>query len=711
MKNLLIPLIVLMVLDLSMADAQTNIKIPKSNFKKEKDGFKEAWSHIKSGDEYFSERSVWYGSAYDEYRKALIYNSNNPELNYKTGVAGLYSDNKDAASDNLLKALAQNRELTDDILLMTGRALQYSGRYNEAITMLNDYLAADVSKTKNNIADATKYIEECKAAIEITKDTLNVEIINGGSNLNSFADDYSPVFSADNNSLFFATRREISRSSISMTDGKFDENIFFSSRVNDEWITASSATGNLNTALCETPLYLSPSGDELYLYTGYQNGGDIKLSVRKNGVWKKPVPLPFSINSSGAETSFTFFPSGNEAWFVTDKGKNSMGGKDIYFIVKKPNNKWSNPQNAGPDINSRFDEESVRFSELGDTLWFSSKGHNTIGGFDVFYCVKDSSGNWSGAVNCGYPVNTPWDELFYTPDRTDKGSFYLASNRKGTIGGLDIYYGKKLPPEITVIPESVPAAAPDTVVQTIIAEAPVLKPDTIVVKDTVVLIKEVTPEPPPVAEPKKEPVLYLIGRVRDSESGDPVMAKIDVIDLATDLVVSTTASSDVDGNYRVKLPDRKSYMVDFRGSGFLSDMKRIDIPENYEEESYTLDMPLVKVKVGKKVVLNNILFQTGKAILTSSSYAELDRLLGILQENSLMKIEISGHTDNTGSLTLNSKLSEDRAKAVVEYLVQKGISPERLQSRGYGPQQPIADNTTSEGRARNRRVEFKILEF
>jgi outer membrane protein OmpA-like peptidoglycan-associated protein len=212
-------------------------------------------------------------------------------------------------------------------------------------------------------------------------------------------------------------------------------------------------------------------------------------------------------------------------------------------------------------------------------------------------------------------------------------------------------------------------------------------------------------------EPPKELVLFLTGKVMDSETGDPVMAKVDVIDLSTDLVIATTASSDVDGTYRVRLPAKKSYMVDFRGTGFLSDMKQVNIPETYSEEFFTLDMPLIKVKVGKKVVLNNILFQTGKSILTTSSYTELDRLLGILKDNALMRIEISGHTDNTGSLALNSKLSEDRAKAVVEYLVQKGIDRSRLEFKGYGPQQPIADNSTAEGRTQNRRVEFKILEF
>jgi outer membrane protein OmpA-like peptidoglycan-associated protein len=219
------------------------------------------------------------------------------------------------------------------------------------------------------------------------------------------------------------------------------------------------------------------------------------------------------------------------------------------------------------------------------------------------------------------------------------------------------------------------------------------------------------PPPQPVAEAPKEVILYLIGKVKDSENGDPILARIDVIDLATDAVIATTASSDVDGSYRVRLPEKKSYMVDVRGTGYLSDMKRVNITPAYAEESYNLDLSLIKVKVGKRVVLNNILFQTGKSILTTTSYAELDRLYNILTDNPQMRIEISGHTDKTGSEPLNFKLSEARAKAVVDYLVKKGIVMSRLEFKGFGSLQPIADNTTPEGRTQNRRVEFKILEL
>ena len=189
------------------------------------------------------------------------------------------------------------------------------------------------------------------------------------------------------------------------------------------------------------------------------------------------------------------------------------------------------------------------------------------------------------------------------------------------------------------------------------------------------------------------------------------MAKVDVLDIVTNAVIATTASSDVDGSYRVRLPAKKSYMIDLRATGFLSDTRRIDVPDNWLKDVYNLNIELIKVKIGKKVVLNNILFETGKSILTAASNVELDRMLNIMKENAQIKVEISGHTDKTGSEPLNFKLSEARAKAVVEYLVQKGIDRSRMEFRGYGSLQPISDNTTPKGRAKNRRVEFKILEF
>lgn len=694
MKYTFQSLVAIFLLCSTLVSAQTDVKISKKEFRNGKNGFEAAWTSVTAGDQFYKEKGIWYGNAFDEYLKATLYNGMNPELNYKTGISALFSDNREKALPFFQKVIEVNSNLTDDLLFFTGKALQYTGNYSEAIEKLNTFINSAGKKQEKNVLAAKKLIDECNSALAVMKDTLNIEIKNAGSVINSSADEYSGLLESDGNTMYFASRRELDKSS-SLDDSKFDENIFLSAKANGSWGIAATAGRKLTTKYCETPLYLNQAGDMLYIYAGYENGGDIKVSKKKKGNWKTPKPIPFKINTGGSETSFTISPRGDEVWFVTNRGKKGLGGRDIYLIRKTGEKRWSRPLNAGPSFNTSYDEESLKFSDGGDTLWFGSEGHNSIGGFDIFYCVKDNNGNWTNAVNMGYPVNTPWDEIFFFPVKGNDSLFYFASNRPESIGGLDIFEGRILPPEPVIAPPPPP------------------KPDTVVVRDTVVVIKEVVQEPPTpvIQEPPKETGFYLIGKTTDSETGSPVMAKIEVIDFSTDAIVASTASSDVDGSYRLKIPAKKIYMIDFRAAGFLSDMKRIDINESYSGEAYNLDLPMIKVKVGKKVVLNNILFETGKSVLTNSSFTELDRLVSILQDNLPMKIEISGHTDKTGSEPLNFKLSEARAKAVVDYLVQKGIDRGRLDYKGFGSLQPIADNATAEGRSKNRRVEFKILEF
>ena len=160
--------------------------------------------------------------------KAIVYNNSNPELNYKTGVSALFSDNKEEAAGFFLKALELKNDVAEDILLLTGRALQYSGRFSEAIEKFNDYLSSPGKKSEENIALAKKCIEECNSALIVTKDTLRIEINNIGANINSNTDDYSEIFTADGKTMYFASRREMPKSSNCYPDSKFDENIFIS---------------------------------------------------------------------------------------------------------------------------------------------------------------------------------------------------------------------------------------------------------------------------------------------------------------------------------------------------------------------------------------------------------------------------------------------------------------------------------------------------
>jgi outer membrane protein OmpA-like peptidoglycan-associated protein/tetratricopeptide (TPR) repeat protein len=681
--------------------SQLAISVPRKAFKTEKQGFAEAWRHVKRGNSYFDEEVKKYPNALEEYQLAYRYNPGNAELNYKLGAASYFSDKRDEAAPYLTKALDLKKNVAKDILFLSGSALMYNGKFNEAIEKFKNYLSSRGKKPAANTLNAKKHIEECESALVVTKDTLRLEIKNIGGNINSAADDYSEILSSSGSKMLFASRRAMTANAKSnYADSKFDENIFFSDLVSGAWSVAMLFDKNLITKYCETPLYMNDAGNQLYIYAGYQGNGDIMVSQMKRGKWKQPVPVKLKLNTTSSETSFTINRNGNEIAFVRDRGKKSLGGKDIYLMKKKNKRKWSKPVNAGQSINTKYDEESVRFSAGGDTLWFSSKGHNTIGGFDIFYSTRNPvNRTWNPAVNGGYPLNSPWDELFYYPSPGNDSSFFFVSNRSGGFGGVDIWTGRILPPPPTPEPVVIPEPVPVPVVPP--------KRDTVVVRDTVVIIKEIPKPAQP--EPPKEVVLFLIGKITDMETKEPVLARIEVFDLSTDQIVSTTASSDVDGSYRVKLPAKKSYMINLRATGFLSDMKRVTLSDSYTEEFYTLDAQLVKVKVGKKVVLNNILFELGKSVLTTGSSAELNKLAAILQDSPQMTIEISGHTDNTGSPVLNAKLSSDRAKAVVDYLVKKGIDIGRLTYKGYGSEQPIADNATAEGKAKNRRVEFKIL--
>lgn len=695
MKQFLMVISVLILITGSV-NAQSDVTVKKSEFKTIDDGFKVAWKHIDEGDKFYSEGGIFFAKALEEYIMANSYNNANPELNYKIGASMLFSDRKEKAAPYLLKALELKNDVAADALLLAGLALMYSGEFDTATEKLNVYLDSEHRKSEENILKARKIIDECASAKEITGDTLGIMIENLGSAVNSDADDYSEVFSSDGLKIYFASRKGLQPGSRNFyPDTKFDENIYVSEFAGGNWSVPLLAGPKITSKLCETPLFISRSGEVLYIYTGYKGNGDLQVSEMKKGAWGPPSPESFGINSSYSETSFCISPGGDEIAFVSDRPKKGQGGKDIYIIKKLNSRKWSKPENIGPAVNTPYDEESVSYSFSGDTLWFSSTGHNTMGGFDIFFSVKDSSGTWGEAINAGYPLNTVWDELFYRHSPVDDSLFYFVSDRPGSYGGLDIFAGRILPPPP-------PPSAP---------EEPPLIPskDTIVVRDTIVVVKEIPKEP--VAVQSRPSTVIFTGKISDSESGEPVPARIEITDVNIDAIVGTAASSVDDGIFRTELPGRKVYIVDIKSAGYLPVTKKISISESFEGEAFNLDFTMDKVTVGKKVVLNNILFELGKAVLTPDSFEELDRLVTILQDNPLMKIEISGHTDNTGSPVVNARLSTERARAVVDYLVSKGIDKSRLTYRGYGSEQPIAGNETEAGRAINRRVEFKILEF
>ena len=198
------------------------------------------------------------------------------------------------------------------------------------------------------------------------------------------------------------------------------------------------------------------------------------------------------------------------------------------------------------------------------------------------------------------------------------------------------------------------------------------------------------------------------GKILD-ESGKPIKAKIEIIDNETKQVIGYIETDANNGTYEYKVPKGKNYGLTVTADNYLFHSENIDIDENYDNKEIQLVIPMKKTQIGAKIILNNIFFDFGKSSLRIESEIELNRVIELLKTNTDIVIEISGHTDNIGSLTANNLLSEARAKSVVDFIISHGINKERIQYKGYGYMQPIADNENEEGRQKNRRTEFKII--
>jgi outer membrane protein OmpA-like peptidoglycan-associated protein len=306
-----------------------------------------------------------------------------------------------------------------------------------------------------------------------------------------------------------------------------------------------------------------------------------------------------------------------------------------------------------------------------------------MGGFDVFRSERNDFGEWSPAENMGYPINSPDDDIFYKVTRGERFAYYSA-NRMGGYGGKDIYRILFLGEEKEMRMSTEDLLIAGTVEK---GKKGFFTPPQAIVLDTSYIVT---------------------GKVFDSETFDGVMAKLDFIDVDLSRVVATAVANDT-GFYRASLPSGKAYGVEIVATDYMFYLDILDLSGQASDEEVHRDFPLEKLEVGATVVLENIFFETGKATLKPESFPQLEQVLKFMNSNPGVRMEISGHTDNTGSLKLNTRLSQSRAEAVVEYLIEHGIDAARLDAMGYAFSQPIAPNDTAEGRAKNRRVEFKIL--
>lgn len=490
-----------------------------------------------------------------------------------------------------------------------------------------------------------KYLADCAYALSHS-DRDPLQLERLPTAINSPNNEYFPKLTADNATVIF-TRKENNQ-----------ENFYESRRSETgEWSEAQKLVGAINSSTFNEGAHcISPDGKYLF-FTGCNRPNglgscDIYVSKRENGLWTEPMNLGAPINTSGWEAQPAISADGRTLYFVSNRA-GGLGGNDIWKSELGDDGAWQIPVNLGPNINSEFSEASPYIHADNRTLYFASNGWPGYGGQDIFMSQMDSLGNWERPRNLGRPINNHLDQNGLHVNMSGSMGFFSSQD---STGQLDIY-AFRLPTHI--------------------------QPD---------------------------PVAYIRGLVLDSESRDPLMATISVTNTSNHKVVFEDVSDYLDGEFIATLPIGDNYAVHVQREGYLFVSQQYDLSDPLlDNELFDAEILLDPIKSGSTARLNNIYFEVNRHDLLSTSQSDLQMLLHFLRLNSSTQVEIGGHTDSTGNKEANVLLSQRRAQAVVDYLLQRGVPSRQISSKGYGDSQPVANNDTVEGRQLNRRTEIKIL--
>ena len=724
----------------------------------------------------------FYDTALATFLHIRAMDTTNANVNYKIGVIYLQTRAQKPRAERFLAQAITNiaKKYVEDepgetqapplALLYYAEALHINYNFQSAIDFYNKFKDYPGKKNPELIKDIERQKEMCFNGIELTKTRVPCVIVNLGDSVNSPYGDYSPLISADEEVLMFTSTRKGTGGEANQTpEGTYFEDIWVCYKKHDgTWSEAKNMGPPINTYENEATIGLSADGQQLFIYKDDNGDGNIYISELNGDIWSAPEKMGdeeqsiTDINSKSFEPSASITADGNTIYFVSDR-KGGYGGTDIYRVVRLPNGKWSKAQNLGPTINTPYDEDAPFMHPDGKTLFFSSKGHKTMGGFDVFYSTKFDSG-WAPPVNVGYPINTTEDDVFYVTSADGKRAYY-SSVKAGGKGDQDLYRvdfqdadytgpvvvltgrvtyngGDSLPSGVNIsikdniTGELLPDVKPnsksgkyilvltpgemDSKEFTVTYSADSLDPIVQVVKvekkndisetEKSITIRDVN------FEDKKIGTISVSGVVKGSDGKTINAVKINVTDNVSGKLLNTYYSNDVSGAYYFVVKMGQNYNVSFEAEGYLFQSINVNIPKKPQFSEIKKDVVLEKIKVGVKMTLNNIFFDSGKSTLRKESNVELDKVIKLMKQNPEIKFEISGHTDSKGDDKQNLVLSQARAKAVVDYLVKKGVDKKRLIAKGYGETQPVAPNTLPngkpdpEGMQLNRRVEMKVVE-
>ena len=502
---------------------------------------------------------------------------------------------------------------------------------------------------------AQRWLRKSELADSLVKQPVARQLKSGLDAFNTAGDEYINGIKFDNKT-YLLTHKDRNKAT---SEGMMKEE-FYIVGIEGEVYTKQDQFNYLESYGNYGAAAMTADGSKLYFAAcGWSEGNgscDICLVWRENDtVWSQPRQLPGKVNTSYWESQAALSADEKEMYFASNR-PGGYGGSDIYKSVKLGDGSWSAGINLGPEINSQGDEMSPFIHADGKSLYFSSNGQAfSMGGRDIYFSRADETGRWTSPVNVGYPVNTFANEMNIVIS-ADARMVFLTSDRGGDSTGFDILAFEPLKQE--VFPQS---------------------------------------------------VHYMQVVVLDKASSQRITAAFMLYESDTETTIQH-GETDFNGTFFIALKPSVEYKLQLEKPGYLLYSEQLSIGEDVSNENSVHMATLEPLVLNKQVVSNNVLFETGKSTLRPSSFTELSNLAVFLTQNQQYRIEISGHTDAVGTDKDNLVLSEQRAKAVMLFLQEKGVAAARITTKGYGATKAVAGNETEEGRKLNRRTEIKIID-
>lgn len=570
----------------------------------------------------------------------------------------------------LMGEMAMDQNKGNKAILYFEKAISIDSTYSPALY----YMLANIYSKRGELARSSEYLslylkmpdlregqkargEDLYEKVLFRKHAMEnpvpFEPENLGSLINSQNDEFVNSITLDEKNMVFT----LMKPSTSIK-GHFTEGFVMAVKTDSGWVVEGRALPDLHALGNIGAMSLSPDGKFLFFTSCGAPGGygscDLYACGKIGDDWGKAQNLGGVVNLESWDSQPCFSADGQTLYFSSAR-PGGMGGSDIWSTTFVQNKGWTKPENLGKNINTNQEEMAPFIHPDGRSMYFSSKGHVGMGGFDLFLSRLDSNDLWMRPENLGYPVNTKADEINIVVSTNGKAA-YLSSDLDDGYGGYDIY---RFDLPLNLAPQK---------------------------------------------------VSYLEGIVYDAETLQPIEAELELIDLVNDKLAVRCKSDPGTGYYMAALPGGKNYALNISREGYLfySENVNLEIAE-VSEEAIQKDIYLKPIKSGESIVLDNIFFDTDEYTLKEISLSELYKLNAFLVRNPDIEIMICGHTDDVGTEGYNQILSEKRAAAVYSFLLENGINPSRLKYKGFGLSEPLDSNETEEGRAKNRRTEILVL--